>query len=205
MPAAKRATVAAPSAKKSSVASLTPLSAAIKKAAAQQRAEKGAAVKTPSKKEAREQASAEARTDQLVGAVAKGKQPAIPKTFGQCADLLYKTRSERLRLTKVAATLEVFEGVIKAHLIENLPKAKSSGVSGTFAHAALDKKNVPSVKDWDKLYKHIVKTYPKDPGVFALLNRAVGKAAVEEAWKMGKRVPGIEPFEVVTVSVTKLA
>jgi len=136
--------------------------------------------------------------DQKVSAV------KLPKSLAECADLLYKTRAERLKLQQEADKLEATESAIKQMLIKQLPKKKASSIGGVVAMASLNKKTVPSVKDWSALYKYIVKTYPKDPGVFSLLGRSVGKAAVEEIWKSGKAVPGVEAFETVTVSCTKL-
>lgn len=128
----------------------------------------------------------------------------LPKSLAECADLLYSTKVKRLKLQQEADKLEATESAIKQLLIEQLPKKKASSIGGTMALASLNKKKVPSVKDWTKLYKYIVKMYPKDPGVFSLLSRSVGKAAVEEIWKSGKAVPGVEAFETVTVSCTKL-
>jgi len=127
------------------------------------------------------------------------KVRSIPKTLGACADQLYKLREQRQALNKQVKELQDQESQIKEHLIQNLPKSDASGVAGKLARASIATKEVASVKDWDKLYKHVLKT--KD---FSFLQRRVADAAVKDRWEDGKKVPGVEPFNVVSVSVTKI-
>ena len=60
-------------------------------------------------------------------------------------------------------------------------------------------KTVPSLKDWDALCKHVKKT-----GDFDLLQHRLSSAAVEARWDAKKKVPGVEPFQTVVLSVTKV-
>ena len=122
----------------------------------------------------------------------------IPKTLGGCADRLYKLRDEKkVAQAKVDAIDEEFKA-IKAHLIEKLPKNNAEGVTGRFANAQIKKKNIPQVQDWEKFYAFVRRT--KD---FSLLQRRVSEGAVKERWESGKKVPGVEPFNVLSISVTK--
>ena len=127
------------------------------------------------------------------------KLPKLPKTLGACADRLYELRTEIAALNKQAESLKAERFLIEEHLINNLPKEDARGVSGVQAKANIVTKTVASVKDWDKLYKYILKT--KD---FSLLKKSVADSSVKERWEAKKAVPGVEPFNVVKVSVNKV-
>ena len=122
----------------------------------------------------------------------------IPKTMGACADLLFETRNKRLAAQKVVEELETNERMLKEHIINNLPKT-DTGASGKLARVSVVTKAVPQVKDWTKFYAFVKKT-----GSFDLMQKRLSDAAVRERWENGKAVPGIEAFNVVTVSMNKL-
>lgn len=123
----------------------------------------------------------------------------IPKQIGACADLLYQLRSNRLVQQKVVDGLEEQEKALKEHIIKNLPKSKASGVSGRVANVKVETKKVAQVKDWKKFYAHVKKT-----GDFELLGRTIKQEAIRERWEARKKVPGVETFDAVTVSCTKV-
>lgn len=123
----------------------------------------------------------------------------IPKTLGACADRLYALKALKSAAQKAVDALAEEESAIKNHLIENLPKSEASGVAGKVARAMIITQNVPQVKDWDAFYEHVRKTKS-----FDLLQRRVSDAAVKERWENGKKVPGVETFTVVKVSLNKL-
>lgn len=125
--------------------------------------------------------------------------PSFPKTLGACVDRLYELRDKRLKQSKVVEALEKEEKALKEHLIQNISKADSSGVSGKKAKVTIQTKAQPSVKDWDAFYKYIARTKS-----FELLQRRVNAAAVTERWENGKTLPGVDKFNVVSVSLTKL-
>ena len=122
----------------------------------------------------------------------------IPKTFGACADKLFTLRAERAKIQKQADALEVEEKAIKSFLIENLSKEDQTGAVGHLAQATITTKVVPSCKDWKALEKWILKT--KD---FSVLGRSLKAESIRERWDMGKKIPGVEPFTVLSVSCTK--
>ncbi len=124
-----------------------------------------------------------------------------PRSLAVCADMLYKTREERLALQKQVDALQEKETALREHLINNLPKSQSTGISGKLATARIELKTVVQVTDWDKLYAHIVKNAKK--GAFALMQRRVSNSAVDEMWTQGKEVPGVEPYTMPVVSITK--
>lgn len=142
---------------------------------------------------------------------------SIPKALAACADLLYSTREERLKLNREAAGLETIEGQLKAHLIEQLPVGEANGTTGQIAHVEIDTKLVAIVEDWDAVYLFILygddglkkrlaahKKKP-DPAVtrFYILNKAINQTTVKELWDTKQVVPGVGRLNAKTVSVTK--
>lgn len=123
----------------------------------------------------------------------------IPPTLGACADALYTLREQRLIVEKQAEAIKARETAIRNHLIDTLPKDDSTGTSGKVARAQLKTKQVPTVEDWPTLYKYVKRT-----GAFELLQRRLSTEAIAERWEAGHKVPGVEAFNLVTVSVTKL-
>lgn len=123
----------------------------------------------------------------------------FPKALGACADRLFTLREQRLEAQKAVDLLAAEESAIKQHIINTLPKSEASGVAGKLARVTVVTKQIPQVKDWDKLYAHVKKT-----GQFELLQRRLTDAAIKERWENGKKVPGVEAFNAVTVSVNKV-
>jgi hypothetical protein len=123
----------------------------------------------------------------------------VPRTLGACADRLFELRTAAAVLNHQLEELDAERKLVQEHLIDNLPKSEARGITGKHARATIVTKEVPTVKDWGKLYAMVIKT--KD---FSLLQRRVSDAAVRERWEAGKKVPGVEAFTTVAVSVTKL-
>lgn len=123
----------------------------------------------------------------------------IPKTLAACADLYYMKRESRREMQRQVDELEVDEKKLKEHLINNLPKSDASGVAGKLCRVSVVSKLVPQLKD-DSLFFPFV----KKSGRFDLLQRRLSESAIQELWESGKKVPGVEAFNVVTLSVNKL-
>lgn len=126
------------------------------------------------------------------------KPRAIPKSLGGCADRLFKLRDEKALLASQVKVLSEEEGRIKEHLINTLPKSKAEGITGKAARARILQKDVPSVDNWEQLYKYVKRT-----GSFELLARKVNAVAVKERWEDKKKVPGVKSYKVTSVSITK--
>jgi hypothetical protein len=122
----------------------------------------------------------------------------IPKTMGAVADLLYTTRQDRLKLQKAVDLLDAQEKALREHIINTLP-ASDSGAAGLLARVSIVKKTIPQVEDWTKLWAYVKRT-----GDFDLLQKRLSPPAVEERWEAKKKVPGVVPFEVKTVSLNKV-
>lgn len=123
----------------------------------------------------------------------------FPPKMGACADRLFQLREKRLEEQKKVDAIEAEEKALKEHIIQTLPKSDASGVAGKIARVTVITKQVPQVKDWDVFYKHIKKT-----GEFELLQRRLTDTAIRERWDEGKKVPGVESFNALTVSINKI-
>ena len=124
----------------------------------------------------------------------------IPKNPAECADMLFEVRKQRLKMQHSIDAVAALEGALKDYFINNLPKSKSSGIAGKVARVQLGKKVIPTVDDWDKLYKYIVKEK-----AFELLQRRLNETAIKERLEAGKgKLPGVGTFTAVTVSCTAL-
>jgi len=123
----------------------------------------------------------------------------FPKALGACADLLFTLKAKRLAAQKAVDAIEVEEKALKEHLIQNLPKSEASGVAGKLARVTVTKKTIAQVKDWDKFYAYIAKTKQ-----WELMQRRVSDTAILERWERKVKVPGVEPFQVPTISMNKL-
>lgn len=122
----------------------------------------------------------------------------IPKGVGACADLLGKLKTKKAELKKELDKVDKDYQRVKEYVINTLPKSEAKGVAGKNFRATIKTKDVPTARDWDKIYKHITRTKR-----FHLLQRRLSATAVKELWEDGKKIPGIEPFTIVDVSVTK--
>jgi hypothetical protein len=135
-----------------------------------------------------------------------------PKTLGAAADALWTVKAERLAKDKEAETLKSMEEAYKHYLIEQLPKAGAGGIAGKLCRVSVSTKEVPKVNDWPSFYAGIVKIYQthvkkrdgQEDGAFALLQRRLGEAAVDEMWQAGAKVDGVGTFTVVGVSLNKV-
>jgi hypothetical protein len=123
----------------------------------------------------------------------------FPKMIGACADKVYELREKRKAMQKLVDEVEEEEKALKEHIINILPKSEASGASGKLANVKVVTKEVPQVKDWDAFYKYIKKT-----GEFDLMGRTISRTSIEERLDAGKKVPGIEMFQAVTLSITKV-
>lgn len=131
-------------------------------------------------------------------APARRKAFKLPKTLGRCADMLYTLREERQLVSKTVDAIKAQEAELAEHLIQHLDKADAEGVKGRIARVGVVSKTVASVSDWDKFYKHILKTQD-----FSLMQRRANDVAFREIWEDKKSVPGVVPFTVLKISLTK--
>jgi len=123
---------------------------------------------------------------------------SIPKTLGGCADKLYQLNEKKREASKKVTAIEEEIKALKEHVIESLPKSKLTGASGKLANVRVVTKAVPQVKDYDKFYNYV-----KENEAFDLLQRRLSEAAIKARFEEGEKIPGIDFFNVVSVSITK--
>lgn len=134
----------------------------------------------------------------LLAAAEQGDTLA-PGEIGFLVDQFKLAEADRLLADKVAELKKQHETKIKLTLISQMKLNKVGAIGGTAFSAAYTTDDQPTVKDWPKLYAHILKAKAWD-----LLERRVGKAAVKLRWEDGKEVPGVDRFPVDKLSFTKL-
>ena len=122
----------------------------------------------------------------------------MPKTIGACIDALYKMRAERHAIEKKAEAVKEQESALEGYVLETFRKTDLDGARGKVAVAGITQATVPTVKDWDALYKYVKK---KD--AWDLLQKRVSATAYRERLDEKVVVPGVEPFTVTKLSLTK--
>lgn len=126
------------------------------------------------------------------------QETTLTKQLAAAADRLYTTRLERLALQKQVDALAKQEGEAREFIINNLSKNDAKGITGKVAQAIIKMKKIARVADWEAFSAYVLKTKRLD-----LLQRRVSDEAIMELWEDNKKVPGVEPFDVVSVSCTK--
>jgi hypothetical protein len=127
------------------------------------------------------------------------RKPVVPKNLAEAADMYHSVREARLALAKSVEPYQQFEGQLREYIIENLPKSKAGGIAGKIVRVEIVKKEVPQIKDEKKFEAFARKKGNED----LLVTRANAKA-IGERWEAGKKIPGVEPFIVVSLSMHKL-
>lgn len=132
----------------------------------------------------------------------------IPKSFGQCADMLHDLREARLSAQKLVDAFAEQESALKNHIIDKLPKG-DTGAVGSHHKVKVITEEAPRIGDDTKFYAWVAKEK-----AFDVLQRSLNAKAVRDRMeaqpvlnkKDGTRkpLPGIDMFKVVKVSLTKV-
>ncbi len=124
--------------------------------------------------------------------------PQITLSLGACADELYRLRERRLALQHDLDELAAEEARYRTHLTAVLESQGLTAATGQIARAGLTQTQIGHVVDWDAFAAHVIAT--RD---FSLLQRRLNDGALREHWDVGEAIPGVEPFLVTKVSLTK--
>lgn len=130
----------------------------------------------------------------------KEKKYRFPRKMGACADKLYELRQKRLDMQKAVDEVAAEERALKQHIIDTLPKSEASGVAGAVARVTVVIKEEPQIKDQEAFRKFMNRSKRFDLA-YKLRPSA---PAIRELWEEGKEIPGVEKFNVVTVSLNKV-
>ena len=132
--------------------------------------------------------------------MATKKTYKFPKSLATCADNYYQLRQKRLEMQKEVDEVAAEERAYKQHLIDNVPKSDATGIQGKIARATIVVKEEPQCVDQEAFRKYLNRSKR-----FDLATKLRPSApAIRDLWEEGKDVPGIEKFNVVTVSLNKI-
>ena len=123
----------------------------------------------------------------------------LPSSVGLCADLYKKVRDLRLAMQKQVDAVEAREKEIRDHIINNLSKSPDTGAAGKKYRAQIKQTTVPTAKDWDKIRAFMVEN-----DRFDLMQKRLSNKAIEALWEEGVEVPGVDKFNKIDVSITKI-
>jgi hypothetical protein len=88
---------------------------------------------------------------------------------------------------------------LESHLIDSLPKSDATGVAGKLARATIVIKETPTLEDFSKFIKYVVRN-----NAFEMIQKRLSAAAVKERQAAGKKIPGVGKFTYKAVSLNKL-
>lgn len=123
----------------------------------------------------------------------------MPTTLGATIDLLWSLREERNAAEVVVNEIKKKEAAVEAHLMNNFDKSGLDGAKGKYGLATLKRSTVADVTDWPAFYVYIQKNKAWD-----LLQKRPAITAIRERWDAKKVIPGIQPKEIITLSLTKV-
>lgn len=123
----------------------------------------------------------------------------LPASIGLCADLYAEVRELRLAMQKHVDDVKARESEIREHIIDNLSKSDDTGAAGKRYRAQVVTKLKPALKDWEMFTKYV-----QTQNRFDLLQKRMNERAVLDMLEEGESVPGVERFNAVDVSITKI-
>ena len=114
------------------------------------------------------------------------------------ADHYATTRTQRLADQKVVDKLQELENQLKSQLMEAMKEAKASSVGGEVALVTHRVKPKAVAKDWSLIHEYIL-----EHNAFDIMEARLATKAILERAEQQDHVPGMEWFEVDTLSVAK--
>lgn len=127
---------------------------------------------------------------------------AFPKQLGSLIDAIYVNEQELVAKTKVfmesIRETELRVEAMRAFVMERFGRDELNGATGQVGKSKINQVDVPSVKNWDKVWAYIMKHK-----AFSLVQKRITTEAWRERVKAKQPVPGIDVFTVTTLSVTK--
>jgi len=111
----------------------------------------------------------------------------IPKTIGGVADLLQRMRGERHALQAKIDEMGKKEKEIKEVALGMLNRSHLDSARGKTATITKVVKEVPSVQDWDRVYKYV-----KEHDATDLFERRIHRQAWRDRVEADGAIPGIQ-------------
>jgi len=99
---------------------------------------------------------------------------------------------------KIKKLKDKYEKVREA-VYNKVSKEDLDGGKGKLAKVSLVRTESPSIEDFDKFFKFVIRNKSKD-----LIARKVNSKAWRERLEAGKKVPGVEKFVKITMRLSKI-
>lgn len=119
--------------------------------------------------------------------------------IAQQIDRLFNIREAKRELAEEMKLLDEQYAAVEAALIEALNGQGIPSARSTLATATVTSAVMPNVKDWTAFHEYI-----RDHDALYLLERRPSVVACRELFQAGETLPGVEPYEKVGLSLTKL-
>ena len=110
-------------------------------------------------------------------------------------NMLNDTRQQIKKLQEQEKTLKQTQNYLEAEIAADMTKQGLTQTGNDVCTVSLKTEIVPTVDDWDALYKHIV-----DTGQFELLQKRMSATAYRELLAMAQAVPGVRSTELTKVN-----
>lgn len=122
----------------------------------------------------------------------------MPKTLGELVDDLHDKREELRDVQREEKRIRAEKEEIELKIAEACKEQGLDQVRGELATATFKTTKVPTVRDWDKVYRYV-----KQHSAFYLLERRMSVTAWREEVeaRKGKALPGVEAFEKESVTL----
>lgn len=108
---------------------------------------------------------------------------------------LYEVRTKISELQTEEKTYKRMKEDLESELLVQLERQGIDRVSNKLCTVSVKKETVPTVEQWDDLYKHIVQT-----NQFELLQKRMSATAYRELLQLGEQVPGVVSTELTKVN-----
>jgi hypothetical protein len=108
---------------------------------------------------------------------------------------LYEVRTKISELQSEEKTYKRMKEDLESELLVQLEQQGIDRVSNKLCTVSVKKETVPTVEQWDDLYKHIVQT-----NQFELLQKRMSATAYRELLQLGEQVPGVVSTELTKVN-----
>jgi primosomal protein N'' len=108
---------------------------------------------------------------------------------------LYEVRTKISELQTEEKTYKRMKEDLESKLLVQLEQQGIDRVSNKLCTVSVKKETVPTVEQWDDLYKHIVQT-----NQFELLQKRMSATAYRELLQLGEQVPGVVSTELTKVN-----
>ena len=122
-----------------------------------------------------------------------------PQPLGSMIDELSQIREQRRELAAQDADLGKTYDALKERIKLRLLTEGADMARGHEASASLTYTVVPTVKNWEALYKFILET-----NQLHLLEKRVATGAFRELNSAGSVVPGVEPFTKIDINLRNI-